>query len=415
MSSQLKIDPPSSVRWTTGVLASLAWAIVIVSYAQVLSPWIPADVIHPYLFRHQVELLLASFGLGLVSYILPKLWSAHLRRVGWCQVKAKALHKELLGLGAWGFFLFEAKRVVRGVVARMARPTPYAGLPLILVTMAVIVVLIIGANRRPLLDVPDAYLALWQMQLAWGGAALPILLFIIEFSDRRPGTLQSLPDVLTRHSLVLPILGVTLGLVVALGVGSYWFPSRWSYPVAFVAFTLSALLTALAFFRLALLLYDRQALRNRSQALLLERFRDNLTSRLRFRLRTLVLQRWIRTQRLVAIERTSLILGERGTRSIKAPEQASQVLDVNFVLLERLAEQLYATRAKPSTATEGETSPQTDHPEKPLIHLGKVPGEAVWGAEELAHVSDDLPEAQLAKIRNSLWRAYRFEQRRGGT
>ena len=404
---------PRMARYAINGTALLGYLLAGVGLTQVFSGWLPSEVIHPLAFQHQRGLLYAALALGLLAYAPPRLWNWHRERTGWCRAGARALHRQLLGLSLSGFFRYEVGRGLRSIVSRMAKPTPYAALPLVLVSGVVALLLVAGFRLYPEPQPSDPYLTLWQMQLAWGGAALPILLFIIEFSDRRPGTVQALPDVLTRHSLVLPILGITLGLVIALATGSYWFPSSWAFPIAFVAFTLSAALTAWAFFRLILLLYDRQELRRRSLELLLERFRTSLTGRLRFRLRSLVLQRWIASQQLVGIAGVQRIGGSGKTVNIQAPDDAHHVLDVNLVLLDIIARHLATASVEASSATEEETSPLSAGPPRPLLLLNKVPGELVWGSEPLAVVPEPVSEAHLAELQDMLWRAYRFERRQG--
>ena len=220
---------------------------------------------------HGPAIVLLAVVLTLPSVILT-VWIRARGRSGWIGTVSRREMRRILGLtrskGARGWFLDQ--------IRLLASPSKTALAVGSVVTVIAIAGLFLISLKAAATTPTEAYLALWQVQTALGGIALPILVFVIELAKDDETLARSTAEVLIRYTWIFPVISFVLLSSLVFGVGGYWFVSRAAYPLLFALHVATIVFAVFAYWRVLQLLFNKERLKDESARLLLERFERSI-------------------------------------------------------------------------------------------------------------------------------------------
>lgn len=312
------------------------------------------------------------------------------RRAGWVSQMVRMERKQLLRQNQQGLrarlreTLSRTMAILGVAIARPSRLGLACGAALALV--ALLVQVLLGRLWPGVWNdaIRQNYLTLWQVQMAFAGFALPVLVFVIELAKDDLGVARRTAEVMIRQTYVFPITISVLLLSLVLGFGADWFLSTRSYQLALVVLSATVVLTLFAYGQALSLMFDRARLKREGKRLLLEKLASSVDASIDERIGVGLLLRFA---------------GELGIRGGLPPSfgdgrylvlrarSTGAIADVNVWHLEEFVKQLPRKQAQDGRVPKGTELPSTDDETtvsgpstEPIAMLGLL-GEAVQGSE----------------------------------
>ncbi len=126
-------------------------------------------------------------------------------------------------------------------------------------------------------NVTNILLTLWQVQIGLAGAALPILIFVIEMTKDEGRAATKSSEVLIRETWIFPIIVIALSTAFKIGIDVYKNSSSISAElINLILFSVSVLLTIFAYYRAMRLMFSPALLRGKSIKLMREKMEDSI-------------------------------------------------------------------------------------------------------------------------------------------